>query len=135
MGFRISRAGYHSVFTVAIALIVLDISLRLMMIERKTAAKWIPTGSDRDETEGLMSGAVEHGASQYGPFGEAPTGQGDSTVQQQEEIEPVENGRAAVLPGMVRLMCSGHLLIVLGATVVDASLYSSFDTVRAPYII
>ena len=34
MGFRISRAGYHSVFTVAIALIVLDISLRLMMIER-----------------------------------------------------------------------------------------------------
>lgn len=117
-------------FTLAILLIVLDIFLRLVMIERKTAAKWIPMESDGDETEGLMSGAVGQGASQYGYLGEASTGQEVFAIQPHDEIEPVASGRASVLPGMVRLMCSGHLLIVLGATVVDASLYSSFDTVR-----
>lgn len=126
--YRISRAGYHSVFTVAIALIVLDILLRLVMIERKTVSKWVQIQPE-DETEGLMSGAVAQNDTQHESFGgEAPTVQDDS-LQSYEEGEPVASGRASRLPGMVRLMCSSNLLLVLGATVVDASLYSSFDTV------
>lgn len=126
--YRISRAGYHSVFIVAIVLIVLDILLRLVMIERKTASKWIQIQPE-DGTEGLMSDALSQIDTQYESFGgESPTVQGDS-IQPYEDGEPVASGRASLLPGMVRLMCSGNLLLVLGATVVDASLYSSFDTV------
>jgi MFS family permease len=39
-GIIYERAGYHSVFAVTLGLIVLDILLRLIMVEKKVAAKW-----------------------------------------------------------------------------------------------
>ncbi|PYI02767.1 MFS amine transporter [Aspergillus sclerotiicarbonarius CBS 121057] len=128
-GIMLSRLGYHSVFVLAIGLIVLDISLRLVMIERKSASKWIES-DEGGEAEGLLSGAAgEHGT------GYAAITENDGAGQTSAPVgEPLSSGRTTSMPGIVRLMCSGELLVVLMATVVDAIIWSAFDTVLPLYV-
>ncbi|KAL8363355.1 hypothetical protein RB601_009227 [Gaeumannomyces tritici] len=56
--------GYYSVYSVAFALVVLDIVLRLLMIEKRHAAQWLPevvedsAGSQSDSDASSASGAA-----------------------------------------------------------------------------
>lgn len=128
---RLSRAGYHAVFSVAIGLILLDIILRLGMIEQKTASKWLRQ-HHAGETEALIRDSIENDRGHY----ESTTR--DCPDEATVEHGPVQergqlNGKATSagsLPGMIRLMFSGSLLVVLGAAVVNAAVGASFDTVR-----
>ena len=45
-----ARAGYYAVYYMAVALIVVDIILRLLLIERKTAKKWQTLDEEIQET-------------------------------------------------------------------------------------
>ncbi|KAL5335390.1 major facilitator superfamily domain-containing protein [Aspergillus crustosus] len=142
-GLVLSKAGYHAVFGMAIALITVDIVLRLVMIERKNALKWIDdphfVDVDADETERLIDPAdqgdalykaltssdeSEHGSQQL-PIGKPAA---DDT------LESTSPRKTRSMPGMVRLLCSGTLLIVFVATLVLAMAYSSFDTVLPLYV-
>ena len=49
-GLVYARAGYYAVFYMAVALIVVDIILRLLLIERKTAKKWQTSEEESQET-------------------------------------------------------------------------------------
>ncbi|PWY90269.1 MFS amine transporter [Aspergillus sclerotioniger CBS 115572] len=126
-GIMLSRVGYHSVFVLAIGLIVLDISLRLVMVERKSASKWIQS-DEGGETEGLLSGATEERGVGYAAIPD------DGAGQTSVPGEPLSSGKATSVPGIIRLMCSGKLLVVLMATVVDAIIWSAFDTVLPLYV-
>lgn len=117
---------------VALGLIVLDIILRLVMIEPKTASKWLSKHHDR-ETEGLTRGSSENSHSHYESVTrDCPD---ETTVESgpiQEQVN--ENGepgprKAGEFPGIIRLLFSGSLLVVLGAGAVNASIGTAFDTV------
>ncbi|PWY88942.1 MFS amine transporter [Aspergillus heteromorphus CBS 117.55] len=130
-GIMLSRVSYHSVFVLAIGLIVLDISLRLVMIERKTAAQWIeePAHATDGETQGLLSGSGTGYQAIAGQDGMAETVGADEAGG-----EALSSGKKTSVPGIVRLICSGRLLVVLIATVADAIMYSAFDTVLPLYV-
>ncbi|OJJ97145.1 hypothetical protein ASPACDRAFT_80634 [Aspergillus aculeatus ATCC 16872] len=133
-GIMLSRVGYHSVFLLAIALIVVDISLRLVMIEQKTAAKWLP--SKTEESSGLLGKSTGYGALSEQDSASSLCPPDDVLVEPPVEdgSEPDSSGKETSVPGIVRLICSGKLMLVLMATVVDAILYSSFDTVLPLYV-
>ena len=123
--------GYHAVFVLAIGLIVLDICLRLVMVEPKNAAQWIQSGSGR-ETQALLNEAETHGAGYDAITANARAGQTsglDDEYLTEGSGEPLTSGRSTSVPGIVRLIFSGKLLVVLLATVVDAIIWSAFDTV------
>ncbi|PYH41613.1 MFS transporter [Aspergillus saccharolyticus JOP 1030-1] len=137
-GVMLSRLGYHSVFLLAIALIAVDIVLRLVMIEQKTAVKWLPsTAAAEEESRGLLGESTGYGALiEHDGSTSSLAPPGDMLLESSAEdgSEPDSCGKASSVPGIVRLICSGKLMVVLVATVVDAILYSSFDTVLPLYV-
>lgn len=107
-------------------MIVLDVVLRMGMIEKKTASKWLQKYPD-GETEGLLSGSSDDGRSQR----EAARNSSDQAATERDsepenEGEPMSSGR----PGIVRLLLSGNLLAVLMGALVNSTVTSSYDTVR-----
>ncbi|PLB51161.1 MFS amine transporter [Aspergillus steynii IBT 23096] len=133
-GIMLSRLGYHAVFVMAIGLVVLDILLRLFMIEQKTASKWAQPGVN--ETESLLDAAPGDGI-HYGTARSVSSDQSseDCTQLLVDNIgESASSGRVSSMPVMVRLICSRRVLVALGATVVEAMMYSSFDTVLPLYV-
>lgn len=117
-------------FAMAMALIVVDIVLRLVMIERKSAAKWIDVQSGaaeaETETERLIAPTTENGSS----YEEVETGHispQQSNGKAAEDGQPNPSRRS--MPGIMRLMGSLTILVVLQATLVEAMTYSSFDSV------
>ncbi|KAL3478656.1 major facilitator superfamily domain-containing protein [Aspergillus californicus] len=136
-GLVLSKAGYHAVFGTAMGLIVLDIVLRLVMVERKSALKWIDAQSTTTET-----------ATETGDEAEAeettrlldpttlpkphPRYDGKST-NEDNPTEPTHKAKRGSMPGIMRMLCSSTLLTVLLATLIHAISYSSFDSVLPLY--
>ncbi|KAB8260678.1 major facilitator superfamily domain-containing protein [Aspergillus pseudonomiae] len=132
-GVVLSRISYDAVFTIAVGLVVLDILLRLFMIEQKTALKWTQP-QIANETESLLSSADETGNGVYQATRQDRSDQISanpchSVCWPEVSGEPISSGRTSTLPPIVRLMCSSSVLLFFGATIVDAILWSSFDTV------
>lgn len=126
---RLSKAGYHSVFAMAIGLLVLDIILRMGMIEQKTASKWLQNHRE-GETEGLLRASADDSCSQQEVARDrpdrAPT---EQASEAHSDGEPTSNERTGSVPGIVRLLLSGNMLAVLLAALVHSSFGASFDTV------
>ncbi|KAL3467810.1 major facilitator superfamily domain-containing protein [Aspergillus heterothallicus] len=133
-GLVLSKAGYHAVFSMAIALIILDIVLRLIMIERKNALKWVQDQPICDgETERLLNQAVQKVVAKSGEP-DANASEANSKQADDGLTVPSSGKKKNSVPGIVRLMCSGALLVVLAATVLQAVAYASFDTVLPLYV-
>ncbi|KAF2150252.1 MFS general substrate transporter [Myriangium duriaei CBS 260.36] len=50
-GVVFARAGYYAVFVVSFALLALDIALRLLLIEKKVAERWLPATKSHSEAD------------------------------------------------------------------------------------
>ncbi|KAL4813258.1 major facilitator superfamily domain-containing protein [Aspergillus spinulosporus] len=144
-GVLLSKAGYHTVFGLAIALIFVDITLRLMMIERKNATKWVDDSNPESEcesgaeTERLMSPATAAQlASAYDSIPRVNEHPRDSESQSlHSNSKSVAEGSTSTkssMPGILRMMCSVTLLIILQATLVEAMAWASFDSVLPLYV-
>ncbi|EHA24883.1 hypothetical protein ASPNIDRAFT_210350 [Aspergillus niger ATCC 1015] len=115
---------------------VFDICLRLVMVEPKNAAQWIQSGSG-GETQALLNEAETHGAGYDAITANARAGQTSGLGNEyptEGSGEPLTSGRSTSVPGIIRLIFSGKLLVVLLATVVDAIIWSAFDTVLPLYV-
>ncbi|KAL2856964.1 major facilitator superfamily domain-containing protein [Aspergillus pseudodeflectus] len=140
-GLVLSKAGYHAVFSIAIALILLDIALRLVMIERKNALEWLQDQpASVEETERLLEpvapGDSLHKYAAIPREAEQSASEGGKVADDGlAESSPSETkAKKRSVPGIVRLLCSGALLVVLAAAVLQAVAYSSFDTVLPLYV-
>jgi hypothetical protein len=126
---RLNKISYDAVFAIAIALVILDILLRLIMIEQKTASKWI-NSPITSETDSLLSGSSGDDNATYQAIGQKCP---EVSINPRHSIcWPDEDGKrrkSSSIPPILRLACSRGVLFCLGATVVDAILWSSFDTV------
>lgn len=155
-GIVFAASGYYAVFAMAFGLIVLDIILRVVMIEKKVAAKWIPRGN-ADEQQKQEQSASEQlqvedpemttidiemtsikPESEPEPASSSP-GPGGETKQPAAEVLP-ENAPVLVtqlasrLPPMIYLLSSRRLMNALWACMIQASLLTAFDTILPLYV-
>ena len=122
------RAGYYAVWYMVFGVILLDILLRLFMIEKKTAKKWLEpepepqavgpgTGEKRISTRSEVTQSVES---------QAPEGATDASRDDERATSTTK--RSGLAP-IFTLLRSRRFLNALWATFVQATLISAFDSV------
>lgn len=124
-GIVFDRAGYDAVFGMAYGLIGLDIILRLLLVEKKVAARWGPVAEVQGETAA-------------GPSNIAPTKSSDAEkgLGSEESVIPptpanigLRARRRDRLPPVLALLYSRRLLAALFCALIQAALITSFDSV------
>jgi MFS family permease len=140
-GIVFDRGGYNAVFAMTYGVIGLDIIMRFIVIEKKIASKW-----ELDE-EGIEDGGMQGNMSlENGTSGvlEKQTVEGNPQMDSGRSDDQVGHGtpvpgmdrkkKGMRLPPMVFLLSSRRLLAALWASLVQASLLSSFDSVLAIHV-
>ena len=121
------KAGYYSVYYIAFALIVVDIFLRLVLVEKKVAEQWnkdsnaehvpspSPTSSQPSDTPAVIRPPL-HEKSNGEPLASAIA------------LSSTRIQRSA-LPPILTLLASRRLLAALWGCMVQASILTAFDSV------
>ena len=114
-----ARTGYYAVYYLAFGLIFFDILLRIALVEKKVALKWMP-----EATTGTSSSTSSPPTASSNRA--TPTETRSSTTMANSEKPPVERSR---LPPILSLLGSRRLLAALWGCLVQASLLTAFDAV------
>ncbi|KAL6706387.1 hypothetical protein ACN47E_005493 [Coniothyrium glycines] len=126
------QAGYNAVFGMAYALIGLDIVLRLLLIEKKVAARWDPTAVGRRTMD------TSHSPREIVPSGTVACSMKDPDVEKpvaatadqlQIGLPTPRQRRRDRLPPVLSLLYSRRLLAALFCSLIQAALFTSFDSV------
>jgi MFS family permease len=153
------RAGYNAVFAMAYSLVGIDIVLRLLLVEKKVAARWDSevvgrqrltteatpqTPRDPEATAGVGSGSSEKSGSKDVSSSTAATPDPEKAVFTAPEAlsvglseEVIPRSATAVprrrrrdrLPPILSLLYSRRLLAALFAAIMQAAVMTSFDSV------
>jgi len=146
-GVVFAAAGYNWVFGMTYILIGVDIAMRLLVVEKKVAQKWI-NNEDQPVVTALNEGEAAGGklridqkednsmkltfqqqgdAIQLAPREASPT----LATAIPLEAKPVQNlaPRKKKLPAIITLLKSRRLLTALWGTIVAATLMTQFDSV------
>jgi len=148
-GFVYFHAGYVAVIAMAVALICVDIILRVLMIERKDAA-WYSHKGPVSSTPGNRYGTFENGSLGSAPAAEHVDGDPEddmdaskSTIRSISSHSPsgVQSSASTVsmaqnlsrgskwkLPPVVTLLASPRLLAAIYGVFVNVSVLASFDS-------
>lgn len=141
-GIVFERAGYYAVFGVSFALLGVDIVLRLALVEKKVAKRWIEVDeskeksdeADEAQTGGVQDTQVEETA--------APDKAKEHSLARDEEASspattssaPAEQSNTASpptksrLPILLVLLSSRRLLSACLGTLIQALILTSFDS-------
>jgi MFS family permease len=130
-GIVFDQAGYNAVFAMAYALIGLDIVLRLLLVEKKVAARW-----DTDTTVDACAVASTELGQEASSSPTPPTERSDleksvPTTANQPEVDAAEfrQRRRDRLPPVLSLLYSRRLWAALVSSLLQAALMTSFDSV------
>lgn len=125
-GVVFDRAGYDAVFGMAYGLIGLDIILRLLLVEKKVAARWDTSA----EVQAKEVSDVPPVSAQSRP---ADTEKGVIPGQSESPNLPASTNlrdrRRDRLPPVLALLYSRRLLAALFCALIQAALLTSFDSV------
>ncbi|KAF1974196.1 MFS transporter-like protein [Bimuria novae-zelandiae CBS 107.79] len=148
-GIVFDRAGYGAVFGIAYALIGLDVVLRLLLVEKKVAARWNPEAGGRASAwneqgkPGQESGeAVQdpsNGSGKQEPVASSSTDPEQGRPRSVEDAAPENSipkkrklrGR---LPPLLSLLYSRRLDTALFGAIMQASVMSAFDSVLTIHV-
>lgn len=135
-GIVYARVGYNSVFYMAFGLIILDVALRLLLVEKKIAKQWMPTEPPEPETpppspsrtlsEKATDPPVIRDQSEH-PSSTAPL---PETPAPPLTIFPIKRQ----LPPVFTLLASRRLLAALFCTLIQSTLYTAWDAVLPLYV-
>lgn len=147
-GVVFASSGYYSVFAMAFGLIILDVFLRVVMVEKKFAKRWLPEASEHSTTteEADVTDAVaqdqrrpdSHVAPSHCPIDQtikSPTTklEDDSATmnpgctESHQLQEPRKKRFVDRLPAVIYLFSSRRLLSGLWLSLIQASLLCAFD--------
>ncbi|MCJ1295433.1 hypothetical protein MMC34_006996 [Xylographa carneopallida] len=118
-----ARAGYDAVFYIAFGVIVLDVSLRLLLIEKKVARRWLVE----------PAAVAEEVASASAPDTPFPSPTTTTTTTTTNTTTAPQPPRRFPLPPILTLLSSRRLLSALWACLVQATLTTAFDSVLPLY--
>lgn len=113
-----ARAGYYAVYYMAIALIVVDIILRLLLIERKTAKKW---QTSDEEIQERLPGSPHHSEAETS----VPTD--DSPVTASSSLAPKRKRFST--PPVFSLLSSYRLISAIWCAFAISLLMTAWDAV------
>lgn len=118
-----ARGGYYTVFYMAFALIILDIVLRVALVEKRVAKKWIAEDELKEETR-------------------TPSPSARDSEKKEKEADPIPHPLASVpstnppaspkpssLPPVLTLLSSPRLLSALYCTLVQSALFTAWDAI------
>ncbi|KAF2865107.1 MFS transporter-like protein [Massariosphaeria phaeospora] len=148
-GIVFDRAGYNAVFAMAYALVGLDIVLRLLLIEKKVAARWDPGAAGRvrattDDVFPPRTPAIDgsapptsDGKQERLAFSTSSSDLEKNVIKGPDPVsagptipdEPVRRPMRDRLPPFLSLLYSRRLLSALFGSVIQATLFTSFDSV------
>lgn len=151
-GVVFAKAGYYAVFAMAFGLISFDIFLRVVMIEKKVAARWLPVESTEPKSESLTIGDNRKSGADAGldtnlaekaqnateaPAKELP--EVNNSTSPAEEIVPAQaptfvKRLISHLPPVVFLLTSRRLLSAIFGCLIQSSLLTAFDTILPLYV-
>jgi MFS family permease len=126
-----NQAGYFAVFYMCFALIALDILLRLALIEKKIAMKWLDPSPESVNSLGSTSPSP----APLSTPDTVPGEKGLDTFEDQERAQDVAREteqpghRISKLPPVLTLLKSHRLLAALWGCLVWGALSSAFDSV------
>lgn len=146
-GVVFARAGYYAVFAMAFAVVALDIFMRMMMVEKKLAVKWlppVPTKEEKDLETILEDSEIPPANAKKTPSVQAEKGEAQVitlkvpadeeafysvTVCTASEISlPNPTSRRLTrLPSVITLLSSRRLLSALWCTTAVSILYTAMD--------
>ena len=138
-GIVLEKAGYNAVFIMTLGVIAVDIILRLVLIERKKAAKWMPQVAleieKRNESFSSTStlclpdeSSANNRIQKYGPSASSST----STLACEEcEIESKKGQKIShrQLPAVVLLLKSRRVLTALFGGAMVSAVFVGLETV------
>ena len=124
------RAGYYAVWTVCLAVVAFDFVLRLVMVEKTTAEKWIVKEADntkQDRTEEETDPLIRRESSSGAVSSFSGSG---STQREQEDYETNESSSLLDDPGKPRgswfRRTFPAMTILLGSPRIRAAVYGCF---------
>ena len=129
-----AKAGYMAVFAMAVSLIVVDILMRLCMIEKKTAMKYRP----------LDSVTPDNGF--YGTFTDPEHSSHEQSIDSTQQSKPyrdeehaplLEDGssrKKSRMPTIIVLLGTPRLLAAIYGIFVNVSILAAFDGVLPLYV-
>ena len=115
-----AKAGYYAVFVMCFALIVVDILLRLSIIEPKDARTWLEDDTQDREREPLVGGTNDSNAEAVNR--EEPDATSPNTIIAGEQLSDLPR------PVLIRLLTKPRLLAAFCGTVIEANIQTSFDS-------
>ncbi|KAH3949204.1 hypothetical protein HBI56_103080 [Parastagonospora nodorum] len=127
-GVVFDHAGYNAVFGMAYALIGLDIVLRLLLVEKKVAARWDPDVAGRAPV--VASDELDEGKTTTTPPSDGIPDE-EKAATGGPEIDPTafRQRRRDRLPPVLSLLYSRRLWAALVCALLQATLMTSFDSV------
>lgn len=149
------HGGYNAVFAMCYILIGIDVFLRVVLIEKKVAARWISQGShtasatmgeidrvtvipsptENPNTRPQSSPAQQIGSSQDDPSpSKSPQENINTTTSPSPPLTRSHSKRRYKLPPIIFLLSSKRMCAALFATLALASLISCFDSVMPLYV-
>ncbi|KAL8800344.1 MAG: hypothetical protein Q9182_005238 [Xanthomendoza sp. 2 TL-2023] len=128
------KAGYHAVFAICLAIIALDITAALLLIDKRRARKWLPDGSK-------VSDDSKHGDSES-THQDGARMNGTNPSQEVDEESPLlehSSGRAKAspkkwFPTTRVLLSSPQILAALYSTLIHSTLHTAFDAVLPRFV-
>lgn len=139
-GVVFERAGYTAVFAMAYALVGFDILLRLALVEKKVAARWLPDQnapgntleSDNQKVEHVVSPSDIGTSKEVGLPNQTPETRKPFTKSSQPPTLPQpQKTLRSRLPPVLSLLYSRRLLSALFGALIQAALITAFDSVLA----
>jgi MFS family permease len=129
-GVVFDQAGYNAVFAMAYALIGLDIVLRLLLVEKKVAARW-DTDTSVEARVAASNELGQDASSPSTPNEKADLENSVPTTTNQPEVDAAEfrQRRRDRLPPVLSLLYSRRLWAALVSSLLQAALMTSFDSV------
>lgn len=150
-GIVFAKGGYYAVFAMQYGLICLDIFMRVMMVEKKVAAKWLPpttveeiTDSDVLPSKGSIPNDIEKSINTINEKKEVEV----TVLQRPDEEAYIEAARTITiettsttsdlsrtrLPPVITLLSSRRLLSALWCVIAVATLYTAMDAVLPLFV-
>ena len=122
------KAGYFAVFYMSSGLITIDALLRITMIEKKAAAKWLEEPTDSSEAVERRKEKGKEKTTAVLPeenSGDAPAVCNESAATDGQSSSTTSNR----LPPILTLLASRRMLSAIWGTLVASAILTSFDSV------
>ena len=132
-GVAYARAGYYSVYYMAFGMILLDVFLRMVLVEKKVAAKWTTTTAGEEAADPME---IAREGEKSAPAIERPTiiPPQSPMASDPAAVEEEEPQQAKPLKAILLLLSSRRLLAALFCTLSQATLLTAWDAVLPLYV-